>query len=148
MNEVLGLDTGPAGQIAHPRSNQEITRWLQTMLAAGASVIWPEIVDYELRRNILLEIARGRMQPRSLQRLDQLRQALAFLPINSEVMLKAADLWAATRRRGQPTASDQALDGDVILAAQALQVGGVVITENPKHLSLFVETANWQEFEP
>ena len=143
MTNVLVLDTGPTGQIAHPRPNQEITRWLQTTLMAGTIVVLPEIVDYELRRNFLLEISRGRMEQRSLQRLDQLKQTLTFLPIDSAAMLSAAELWAEARRQGKPTADDKALDGDVILAAQTRQVDGTVITSNPKHLSLFVETIDW-----
>ena len=45
---------------------------------------------------------------------------------------------------GKPTADPRELDGDVILAAQALQVGGTVVTENPGHLALFVRIERWQ----
>jgi hypothetical protein len=41
--------------------------------------------------------------------------------------------------------SDAALDGDVILAAQAILVSGTVITSNRKHLSQFVPTKDWSE---
>jgi len=63
-------------------------------------------------------------------------------------MLLAAQLWAEARKRGQPTASADALDGDVILAAQALTSGFspqdiVVATTNVGHLSQFVEAALW-----
>jgi hypothetical protein len=49
-----------------------------------------------------------------------LKAALRYLPITTEVMLQAAAFWAQMRRQGQPTAIDAALDGDVILAAQAV----------------------------
>jgi len=62
-------------------------------------------------------------------------------------MLRAAELWAEVRRRGRPTADPQALDGDVILAAQTLSIGGRVATENVGHLSLFVEAADWNVVE-
>jgi len=63
-------------------------------LDAGDTVILPEIVDYELRRNFLLEIARGNTRfHASITRLDQLRTALTFLPLDSQIMLKAAELW-------------------------------------------------------
>ena len=58
--------------------------------------------------------------------------------------LLAAQLWADARRRGQPTADPHALDGAVILAAQAtwLASGGdtvVVATMNATHLARFVD---------
>ncbi len=48
-------------------------------------------------------------------------------------MLKAAELWAESRSLGKPTADRKELYGNVILAAQALQIGGTVVTENPGH---------------
>jgi len=44
-----------------------------------------------------------------------------------------------------PTADPKELDGDVILAAQALQVGGAIVTENVGHLAQFVEAKSWRE---
>jgi hypothetical protein len=56
-------------------------------------------------------------------------------------MLYAAELWAQLRNTGVPTADDPALDGDVILGAQAVLysrkpgAGEVVVaTENTRHL--------------
>jgi predicted nucleic acid-binding protein len=60
-------------------------------------------------------------------------------------MRLAVQLWADVRRRGQPTAPEAALDGDVILAAQTILIGGTIITANRKHLSRFVETKEWNE---
>ena len=60
----------------------------------------------------------------------------------------AADLWAQARNRGMATAHPKALDGDVILAAQALNSGMpisdfVVATSNVSHLSQFVPAERW-----
>ena len=140
MAEIVILDTGPLGRIAHPRANVEIAAWLERLLESGAVVVVPEIADYELRRNLPLE---GLLT--SVARLDQLKAALTYLPITTQVMLRAAELWAEARRGGIPTAAVHELDGDAILAAQALQVGGVVATENVGHLSRFVEARNWTE---
>jgi len=64
-------------------------------------------------------------------------------------MLQAAELWAVARRTGQPTADPKALDGDVILATQALLVQNdghevIVATSNVGHLARFIATADWQ----
>ncbi|MDA1190779.1 MAG: PIN domain-containing protein [Candidatus Poribacteria bacterium] len=132
------LDTGPLGRIVHPRRNRDLVEWLQEILAVG--VILPEISDYELRRNLLLES----FEP-SIQRLDRLSTLFTYQPISTSTMRKAAKLWASARRSGQPTADQHALDGDMILAAQALESGSIVITENVGHLSRFVEAKRWHE---
>jgi len=62
-------------------------------------------------------------------------------------MLKAAELWAEARLQHRPTADNKELDGDAILAAQALQVKGLVVTDNIGHLGLFVEARTWQEIQ-
>jgi hypothetical protein len=65
-------------------------------------------------------------------------------------MRLAAELWAQARNAGLPTGSSAALDGDVILAAQALTLGGpiVVATGNPTHLSRFVPAEDWTAITP
>jgi predicted nucleic acid-binding protein len=60
-------------------------------------------------------------------------------------MLKAAELWADARRHGVPTADPRELDGDAILAAQALQAQAIVVTDNVRHLSRFVEAKSWTD---
>ena len=57
-------------------------------------------------------------------------------------MRLAASFWADVRLRGVPTADDQALDADAILAAQAALIGGAgdvvtVATGNVAHLTRF-----------
>jgi predicted nucleic acid-binding protein len=136
----VALDTGPLGRIASPRRNPEITAWLTRLLGAGVVVYLPEIVDYELRRNLVLE-----RLARSLARLHQLKITQTYHPLTTAAMLRAAELWADARRHGLPTANPSALDGDVILAAQALQVGATVATENVSHLSRFVDARRWTE---
>jgi predicted nucleic acid-binding protein len=109
-------------------------------LTVGIEVIIPEIADYEVRRSLLLEGL-----TKSVERLDKLKDTLTYLPLNTPMMLKAAELWAEMRKAGQPTADPKALDGDVILAAQALEVGGIIATENVGHLSRFTEARHWKD---
>ena len=134
MTKRIVLDTGPLGRIAHPQPNSETVSWLQGMLDSGARVFIPEITDYELRRNFLLEGLTA-----SVRRLDQLRDILVYIPISSAAMREAAEFWAMPRKQGRTTAPFEALDGDAILAAQAHEVGALVATENVGHLGLFVE---------
>ena|SRR6266851_3996046 len=97
MTNAVMLDSGPLGRIAHPRPNREITEWLESLLASGVAVIVPEIADYEVRRNLLLEGL-----TKSVTRLDQLKEALIYQPLTTEVMLRAAEIWANARRAGMP----------------------------------------------
>ena len=137
MTRVVLLDTGPLSQVTHPRRKPEITKWLQSLQRTATALRVPEIADYELRRELLRS---GKQK--SIERLDQLSQSPRFIPLTPETMRKAAELWASVRNKGQATASNDSLDGDVILVAQAiLQIKNfdevVVITTNLKHISRF-----------
>src|SRR5438128_6145456 len=132
MPDVVLLDAGPLGMVAHPRPSEEILAWLARLLAAGVEVLVAEIADYEVRRELLRA---GLVK--SIHRLDQLKATLGFLPITSDAMLKAAEFWADARRRGRPTAHEKTLDADAILAGQAatlFEKEVVVATANPRHL--------------
>ncbi len=146
----LLLDTGIFGRLCHPRQskNRPVVDWLARLLAsnrAGLQVFVPEIADYELRRKLLHLIAKGQAAQRSLDRLDHLGKLLEYLPLDTDTVRVAARLWADARLQGQPSAKDPALDGDVILAAQALSVGGTIVTTNRKHLARFVPAKDWSE---
>ena len=146
---ILLLDTGILGQLCHPSSKHNLATsdWLRAVLDDQFEhrIIVPEICDYELTRKLLHLIARGQSTQRSIDRLDAFRQQLEFLPIDSNVMLKAAEFWCQARLNGKPTAPSDALDGDVILAAQAAAVDGTVVTANTKHLSRFVPASDLHE---
>lgn len=107
----------------------------------------PEIADYEVRRELL----RAR-KSKGIARLEMLKQAVDYIPLTTTAMLKAAEFWAVARNQGKPTADDKALDGDVILAAQAaiLAESGeevVIATTNVKHLAMFVKAQLWREIQ-
>jgi predicted nucleic acid-binding protein len=148
MTQIVLLDSTPVGLITNPKATPlavECQQWLESLLDRGYHVILPEIIDYEVRRELLRV-----NKIKSIRRLDDLKSALTYLPITTEVMLKAAELWAQVRQQGKPTADDKALDGDVILAAQAILIGSeeypvIVATSNPKHLSLFIDARDWQD---
>ena len=148
MTIVVLLDAGPLGLVTNPRAtpeNRECNEWLETLLLNGFQVYVPEIADYEVRRELLRA---NKLQ--GIRRLDDLKNAIGYIPLNTEMMLKAAEFWAQVRQQGQPTADNKALDGDVILAAQAdiLSHDGnsvIIATTNVGHLNRLVTASTWQD---
>ena len=146
MSQVVLLDAGPLGLVTNPkRSPQSVAcaQWLQALVARGNRIIVPEVADYEVRRELLRASKRE-----GLARLDTLVDLLDYLPLTTAAMRQAALLWAQARQQGQPTADDKALDGDVILAAQAITLGSmdmVIATTNVGHLTRFVPAALWPD---
>jgi predicted nucleic acid-binding protein len=147
---IVLLDSGPLGLVTNPRAtaaSRECSFWLEQIVQDNHLVVIPEIVDYELRREFL----RGRMT-RALTTLEALALRLAFVPITTPVMRQAAEFWAVARQRGMATADDKALDGDMILAAQAIQIEQtwdqevVIATTNVRHLARFATARDWREF--
>ncbi len=144
---LVFLDTGPLGMISNPKGRPravQCQQWARGLLAAGVRVFVPEIADYEVRRELLRVGATA-----GLRRLDQVRAGLEYAPITTDVMHKAAELWAMSRRAGRPTSAPDALDGDCILAAAALlsvDPGDVVTvaTDNVGHLGQFVDAQPWE----
>jgi predicted nucleic acid-binding protein len=147
VSRIVVLDAGPLGMATNPRASPlclECQTWLESLLRHGRSVVVPEISDYEVRRELLRA---GKV--RGLRRLDELARVIDYLPITTEAMRKAAQLWAEVRRAGRPTAHPEALDGDVILAAQAATLAQgvdevIIATTNVGHLSRFADAREWR----
>jgi predicted nucleic acid-binding protein len=145
------LDSYPLGLVTAPARTADvigITNWVTACLAAGHEIYLPEVIDYELRRELLRA---GKVN--SVKKLDGLKIVLRFLPITSPAMILAADLWAKSRQSGLPTGDPKKLDIDVILAAQALTLGIpagdlVVATSNLAHLVRFVPADLWSNIKP
>jgi predicted nucleic acid-binding protein len=64
-----------------------------SLLQRGYQVILPEIIDYEIRRELLRA-----NKLYGIKKLDQLKSEIIYLPITTEVMLKASELWAYARK--------------------------------------------------
>lgn len=148
MSQIILLDTGALSLVSNPKwsaKSEKCNEWLEERLSKRVKVFVPEIADYELRREL---IRAGKIK--GIAKLNELKRSLGYIPINTWIMLKAAEYWAQARRLGKPTAPDAALDADVILAAQAefLKDKGhtvVIATSNPKHLEMFVDARDWSE---
>lgn len=143
VSRTVLLDAGPLGMATNPNrspSNLACTRWLQELIAGGVRVLVPEIADYEVRRELLRA-----KKSRGIAKLDALASSVGYLPLTTAAVRKAAELWAEARQQGHPTASDQSLDADVLLAGQALTLGSevVIATTNVGHLSRFIAAEEW-----
>jgi len=150
---IIVLDSGPLGDACRKRGHPKVeglTIWHHHARANGAIVAIPEITDYEVRRGLLLTGATD-----AVQRLDSLREELGhYIPISTAAMRKAAELWAGARRKGIPTADEKEIDGDVILAAQAMLYTGLgdsllVASYNASHLSRYqLDARHWNDIVP
>ena len=148
MSMIILLDAGPLGLITNPRASQETrecNQWLEALASKGVQVKIPEIADFEVRRELLRAD-----KFKGIERLNALQKYLDYIPLTTQTMLKAAQFWAQVRKQGMPTADNKALDGDVILAAQAtlIQDEGqevIIATTNVGHLSRMAQAKTWRE---
>jgi hypothetical protein len=150
---IIVLDTGPLGLACRKPSDERLEPfriWLFQAQAANNVVVIPEIANYELRRELLRS-----KKLASVDRLDRLRSSpyYSYVPLSTPAIDRAAELWADARSFGHQTAEDPGLDGDVILAAQALEYSGArdvltVATDNSRHLGRYLDAKPWQAITP
>ena len=149
MSRIVLLDTGPLGFVTHPNDKGEIAlckQWSEKLLTAGVMVRVPQIADYELRRK-LLQIKK----PASIALLNRfIRSTGGLVRINGRTWKKAADLWAQSRWDNVQSGDDTAIDGDMILCAQAILLAEKgdtveVATTNIKHLQAYVSAKLWSD---
>jgi predicted nucleic acid-binding protein len=151
---IIVLDTFPASSTGKrpgtsPTLLDHCRRWIEDCEAAGHRILVPAISYYEALRE--LELRQAATQIARLQAFCL--QPRRFIPLTTQQLETAAQLWAQSRRAGRPNADPQALDGDVILAAQALSLGIaapelIVATTNPAHLSRLVPCDVWTNNHP
>jgi predicted nucleic acid-binding protein len=143
MARLILLDSGPLGLIVRAPAKPEVVRcltWLNAISTNGATIVIPEIVHYEVRRELIRIRAVGIL--RRLQYYLDPTGGLIHLPISTNAIIKAAEFWAYLRQSGIPTSSPDALDADSILAGQAALAGRpgdsvIIATTNLAHLARF-----------
>ena len=149
MAQFALLDAGPLGLACCQPSQAKTIRcesWLSGLQASGVVILIPAIADYEVRRELIRTGATAK-----LDRLARLRRRFNWVDITSEALEQAAEFWAILRQSGRPTAGNDALDADAILAGMAstmAQPGDsvVIATTNVKHLARFsgIDARLWE----
>ncbi len=149
---IVFIDSSILGILANPNKIGEANKcreWLYSLLAKGVYVCSSIICDFEVRRSLILESHR-KPHLASIQNLDQLQEIISFLPVTSELLKEASNLWAYAREQGIPTADSNSLDIDIIICSHWQQLKEefpgryiVIATTNVKHLSRFAEAKTW-----
>lgn len=85
MIRAIMLDSGPLGRLTHAdySRNRESRVWLAALLDRNVSIFLPEIADYEVRRNLIVEGLTG-----SLANLDALPSLVTYVPLTTADMRK------------------------------------------------------------
>lgn len=147
MPAAVVLDSMILSEAVRPRGDQELKEWIEALITSRYTVVVPSIVDYEVRRYLLLKEA-----ARQLERLDDYLSYAFIAELTIEQLRRAAALWAEARRAGRPSTSSERLDKDVIIAAQTEAIaprGDVVLaTENARHFELFIDARSWRDITP
>jgi predicted nucleic acid-binding protein len=155
---LVFFDTCTLGVLVNPNNTpktREIRLWMKSHLEKGVGFRVPEIADYELRRNLIFETLRAANSPsiKSIQNLDNLKITIGYVPLSTDTILTASAMWAAAKKGNYSTAHKFKLDGDVILAAQAIVESAatekiIIATRNVRHLSQYstvtVEAREWK----
>jgi predicted nucleic acid-binding protein len=153
MSLTVFLDSSPLSVLSNPKRPPETVRvlaWAVAMQRAGHRLVVPAIADYEVRRE--LERA-GKVKSLSALNAWNAARPDRYLKLSDSALKLASKLWAQARKSGVATADPKELDGDVLIAAQALDTGistsdFVIATVNVGHLARFAPAAAWQNIKP
>jgi tRNA(fMet)-specific endonuclease VapC len=93
------------------------------------------ITRYEILRGLKAKKATAQ-----LVAFDRFCEGCLILPLSDEIVVRAADIYAALKERGEPIG-----DADILIGASAQVHGLVVVTNNEDHFSRIpgLEVENW-----
>jgi toxin FitB len=110
MTGLIILDSAPLAFFCNPKNRNDYKKFSNFVKSLNFSIGVPEIIDYELRRNLELENFQ-----KSISLLSRFQQRRQFIWLESEDLIRAAELWAWCRKKGSPTTENKGIDIDVIL---------------------------------
>jgi predicted nucleic acid-binding protein len=101
--------------------------------------------EFDFSAMTRFEVDRGlryKQSARLSQRFEELCQRSTVLPINDEVLDRAASPWVTARLGGHPHR-----DADLIIASSALAHGGTLVTGNTPHFAWIPQLTliNWRD---
>jgi hypothetical protein len=143
------LDSGPLGLLTNPKlppTTVAILSWAKSMRQVGHRFVVPAIADYEVRRDL---VRAGKLA--GIAELNTWKTE--YLPLSDSALRLASQLWAQARTAGTSTADPKELDGDVLIAAQAMDIGFptsdlIIASTNPGHLAQFAPCNLWSDIYP
>ena len=107
----------------------------QTYLVAQERFIFSIITQYEILRGL-----KAKGATKQLAAFDRFCDVNTVLPLTDEAIIKASDVYAVLRKRGELIG-----DADILIASTALTSGLFVVTNNLKHFQRIPELQiqNW-----
>ena len=104
-------------------------------IAEHGSLALSIITRYEILRGLKAKNATTQVQA-----FDHFCEACRILPLTDEVVVRAAEIYAALKQRGEPIG-----DADILIGASALAHGLTVVTNNEDHFKRIpgLQVANW-----
>jgi hypothetical protein len=155
---IVFLDTNILGLICNKNISfdecQQCKKWFDTLFLRGVRIVTSDLCHYEVTRGLIGSSIRSNEAAPGIKSLELLKVDgfLEFLPVSTEALDLAANLWARAFTSGQTTRDEKDIDIDIIISAQyqllrdefpGQQV--IMATTNLKHLSIFCDTANWRD---
>jgi predicted nucleic acid-binding protein len=151
---IIFLDTNILGKLANPNQIEEALKcrkWFEKLLVRGVYFVSSELCFYEVKRSLILALKKGGTD-RGIKKLEELRLFVDVLAVDQQISDLSAEIWAETKLKGIPTANQENIDIEIIIAAhwQALkqEFPGryiIVSTTNIKHLDLLTDAREWQD---
>jgi tRNA(fMet)-specific endonuclease VapC len=128
----LLLDTNTINFVLRERDS--VLRKLTETLATGAAFVSSDVVDYEIRRYLMLKGAK-----RQLERYEALSHDWPAVSLTRHDWRAAATLWVEIHRAGRSIE-----DRDLLIAISALKEQATLVTNNTRHFEgLGIPLADW-----
>jgi predicted nucleic acid-binding protein len=155
---IVFLDTNILGLVCNKNTSfdesQQCKKWFDTLFLRGVRIVTSDLCNYEVMRGLKTSSIRSRLVAPGIKSLESLKSDgfLEFLPVATEALDLAADLWARASTSGQTTRDEKDIDIDIIISAQYQLLRDefpgqrvIMATTNLKHLSIFCEAAHWRD---